>query len=82
MSKLSRKEQDKPMQTVKTSIAEAPAPTSRAILTEITSDLDDNATPPSTHRSPEKVNEDFTFGRKLGEGAYAVVRLATKKATG
>jgi serine/threonine protein kinase len=28
------------------------------------------------------VHEEFTFGRKLGEGAYAVVRLATKKATG
>ena len=36
----------------------------------------------STHRSPEKVHEEFTFGRKLGEGAYAVVRLATKKVTG
>ena len=69
-----------PLQTVKNSIDEAP--TSRAVLTEITSDLDENTSPPSTHRSPEKVNEDFTFGRKLGEGAYAVVRLATKKATG
>lgn len=28
------------------------------------------------------MHEEFTFGRKLGEGAYAVVRLATKKATG
>lgn len=51
-------------------------------MTEITSDGDENPSALSTHRSPEKVNEDFVFGRKLGEGAYAVVRLATKKATG
>ena len=36
----------------------------------------------STNRSPEKVNEDYTFGDKLGEGAYAVVRRATKRKTG
>lgn len=57
-------------------------PTSQTILTEVTSDGEDNPSGLSTNRSPEKVNEDFTFGRKLGEGAYAVVRLATKKATG
>ena len=33
---------------------------------------------PSTHRSPDKVNQDYKFGRLLGEGAYAVVRLAQK----
>jgi len=33
----------------------------------------------STNRSPEKVNEDYTFGDKLGEGAYAVVRKAIKR---
>ena len=81
MSKLSQKEQ-LPIETAKTSVAELPGPISRTVLTEITSDHDENATPLSTHRSPEKVNEDFTFGRKLGEGAYAVVRLAVKKATG
>lgn len=37
---------------------------------------------PSTHRSPDKVNEDYKFGRLLGEGAYAVVRLAYKKSEG
>jgi len=36
----------------------------------------------STNRSPEKVNEDYIFGEKLGEGAYAVVRKATKRLTG
>ena len=57
-------------------------PTSQTILTEIQSDADLPSSALSTHRSPEKVHEEFTFGRKLGEGAYAVVRLATKKATG
>jgi len=33
----------------------------------------------STYRSPEKVEEDYKFGRQLGEGAYAVVRIARKK---
>jgi len=28
------------------------------------------------------VNEDYTFGKLIGEGAYAVVRLAVKKSTG
>jgi serine/threonine protein kinase len=37
---------------------------------------------PSTHRSPSQVNEDYKFGRMLGEGAYAVVRLAYKKSEG
>ena len=37
---------------------------------------------PSTHRSPDKVNADYKFGRLLGEGAYAVVRLAYKKSEG
>ena len=37
---------------------------------------------PSTHRSPEKVNQDYKFGRMLGEGAYAEVRLAYKKSEG
>lgn len=36
----------------------------------------------STHRSPEKVNEEYKFGRQLGEGAYAVVRIAYKKSEG
>ena len=37
---------------------------------------------PSTHRTPENVREDFKFGRILGSGAYAVVRLAYKKSEG
>jgi serine/threonine protein kinase len=57
-------------------------PVSQTILTEITDDNEENPSALSTHRSPEKVNEEFIFGPKLGEGAYAVVRLATKKATG
>lgn len=28
------------------------------------------------------MNEDYTFGKKLGEGAYAVVKIATKRQTG
>ena len=51
-------------------------------MTEITSDAEDNPSQQSTNRSPEKVNEDYTFGKKLGEGAYAVVKMATKRLTG
>lgn len=36
----------------------------------------------STHRTPGKVDKDYKFGRLLGEGAYAVVRLAYKKSEG
>jgi hypothetical protein len=55
--------------------------TTHTVLTEITSDENENSAL-STHRSPDKVNEEFVFGRQLGEGANAVVRLAVKKATG
>lgn len=53
-----------------------------AILTEVTSDCEQDPSNPSTQRSPEKVNEDYEFGKLLGEGAYAVVREAIKKTTG
>ena len=43
---------------------------------------DSNRSAPSTHRTPNKVNEDYKFGRLLGQGAYAVVRLAYKKSEG
>lgn len=56
--------------------------TSQTILTEITSDPEENPSHLSTNRSPEKINEDYSFGDKIGEGAYAVVRKATKKLTG
>ena len=36
----------------------------------------------STNRSPDKVNEDYTFEDKIGEGAYAVVKRAKKRQTG
>ena len=57
------------------------------ILTEVTESGDgekDNSSTsiPSTHRSRIQVNEDFKFGKLLGEGAYAVVRLAYKKSEG
>lgn len=51
-------------------------------MTEITSDPEENPSHLSTNRSPEKINEDYSFGDKIGEGAYAVVRKATKKLTG
>ena len=57
------------------------------VLTEVTEPGETErkeslASAPSTHRSPDKVNEDYKFGRLLGEGAYAVVRLAYKKSEG
>jgi 3-phosphoinositide dependent protein kinase-1 len=58
------------------------------ILTEVTESACDGekensqTSAPSTHRSPDKVSEDYKFGRLLGEGAYAVVRLAYKKSEG
>lgn len=55
---------------------------SQTILTEITSDAEENPSQQSTNRSPEKVNDDYIFGKKLGEGAYAVVKMATKRQTG
>ena len=52
-------------------------------MTEITEhgdcDKDSPLSVQSTHRTPGKVNDDFKFGRLLGEGAYAVVRLVFKK---
>ena len=54
------------------------------ILTEVTSEVAAGEDPSnlSTQRSPDQVSEDYEFGRLLGEGAYAVVRLASKKSTG
>ena len=52
------------------------------ILTEVTSEGGEEPSNLSTQRSPDKVNEDYEFGRLLGEGAYAVVRVAVKKSTG
>ena len=56
------------------------------MLTEVTepgqSENHSTTSAPSTHRTPDKVNEDYKFGRLLGEGAYAVVRLAYKKSEG
>ena len=37
---------------------------------------------PTTQRSPEKVDQEYKFSRLLGEGAYAVVRLAYKRNEG
>lgn len=54
------------------------------ILTEVTSEVGAGGEDPSnlsTQRSPDQVSEDYEFGRLLGEGAYAVVRLAVKKST-
>ena len=56
------------------------------ILTEVTENADSQRdsvrSMPSTRRTPNKVNADYKFGRQLGEGAYAVVRLAYKKSEG
>ena len=49
------------------------------VLTEVSGDEYEPSSVPSTHRSPERVHADYKFGRLLGEGAYAVVRLAYKK---
>lgn len=57
------------------------------VLTEVTESRDgekenSSISAPSTHRSRAQVSEDYKFGRMLGEGAYAVVRLAYKKSEG
>ena len=53
------------------------------VLTEIAENVDCDKDSPlserSTFRTPGKVNDDYRFGRLLGEGAYAVVRLVHKK---
>jgi serine/threonine protein kinase len=53
-------------------------------LTDTHRSSDPNSSPSSlsTYRSPEKVEEDFKFGKQLGEGAYAVVKLAKRRQDG
>ena len=57
-----------------------------AVLAEINenclSDKESPSSAPSTHRTPDKINDVYKFGRLLGEGASAVVRLVYNKNKG